>query len=60
MGDHEDEILELSSPPQEVGEKYHTPIYDPSPDIPTHSRFAPSHDIPTHSGYDPSFIARPY
>ena len=54
MGDHEDEIIELSSPPHEVGEEDPTPVYDPSPDIPTHSRFTPSYDIPTHSRYDPS------
>ena len=60
MGDHEDEILELSSPPQEVGEEDPIPIYDPSLDIPTHSRFDPSHDIPTHSGYDPSFTSHRY
>ena len=53
MGDHEDEIHELSSPTHEVGEEYPTPVYDPSPDIPTHSRYDPSHDIPTHSMYDP-------
>ena len=40
--------------PQEVGEEDPTPVYDPSPDIPTHSRYDPSHDIPTHYGYDPS------
>ena len=33
MGDHEDEIPELSSPPHEVGEEDPTPKYDPSPDI---------------------------
>ena len=43
MGDHENEIPELSSPPHEVGEENTTSVYDPSP------------DIPTHSGYDPSF-----
>ena len=57
IGDHEDEIPELSYPPQEVGEEDTTPMYDPSPDIPTHSRFDPSHDIPTHSRYDPSFTS---
>ena len=31
MGDHEDEITKLS-----------TTVYDPSPDIPTHSRYDPS------------------
>ena len=35
MGDHEDEILEMSSPPHEVGEEDPTPIYDPSPEIPS-------------------------
>ena len=54
MGDHEDEIPELSSPPHEVGEEDPMPIYDPSPNIPTHSGYDPSHDIPTHSRYDPS------
>ena len=46
MGDHEDEIPEMSSPPQEVGEEDPTPVYDPSP------------EIPSHSGYDPSFTGR--
>ena len=55
MGDHEDEIIELSSAPQEVGEEDSIPLYDPSPDIPTHSRYDPSANIPTHSRYDPSF-----
>ena len=36
MGDHEDEIPEMSSPPQEVGEEDPIPVYDPSPDIPSH------------------------
>ena len=31
MGDHKDEIPEMYSPPQEVGEEYPTPVYDPSP-----------------------------
>ena len=31
MGDHEDEIPKMSSPPQEVGDVDSTPIYDPSP-----------------------------
>ena len=60
MGDHEYEITELSSPPQEVGEEDPTPIYDPSPDIPTHSGSDPSHDIPTHSRYDPSYTGHRY
>ena len=30
MGDHEDEILEMSSPPHEVGEEDPTSTYDPS------------------------------
>ena len=30
MRDHEDEIPEMSSPPQEVGEEDPTPIYDRS------------------------------
>ena len=47
IGDHEDEIPELSSSPQKVGEE-----------DPTHSRFDPLHDIPMHSRYDPSFIGR--
>ena len=29
MGNHENEVHELSSPPQEVGEEDHTPVYDP-------------------------------
>ena len=48
MGDHEDEIPQLPSPPHEVGEEDPTPTYDPSLDIPTHSR------------YDPSFTGRQY
>ena len=48
MGDHEDEIPEFSSPHQEVGEEDPIPVYDPSP------------DIPTHFGYDPSFTSRRY
>ena len=46
MGDHEDNIPEMSSPPHEVGDEDPTPIYDPSP------------EIPSHSGYDPSFTGR--
>ena len=42
MGDHEDEILELPSSLHEVEEEEPTPTYDPSPDIPTHSRYDPS------------------
>ena len=48
MGDHEDEIPELTSPPHEVREKDHIPTYDPSP------------NIPTHYGYDPSFTGHRY
>ena len=48
MGDYEDEIPEMSSPPQEVGDVDSTPIYDPSP------------KIPSHSGYDPSFTGHRY
>ena len=48
MGDHKDEIPEMSSPPHEVGDVDSTPIYDPSP------------EIPSHSGYDPSFTCRRY
>ena len=48
MGDHENEIPKLSSPPHEVGEEDPTTVYDPSL------------DIPTHSGYDPSFTGRRY
>ena len=45
MGDHEDEIPEMSSPPHEVGEEYPTSTYDPS------------HEQPSRSGYDPSFTS---
>ena len=38
----------MSSPPHEVGEEYPTPIYDPSP------------EIPSHFGYDPSFTGHWY
>ena len=43
MGNHEDNILDMSSPPHEVGEK------DPI------SRYDSSHEQPSQSGYDPSF-----
>ena len=43
MGDHENDIPEMSSPPHEVGDVDSTHVYDPSP------------EIPSHSGYDPSF-----
>ena len=43
MGDHEDEIPKMSSPPHEVGDEDPIPVYDPSP------------KIPSNSGYDPSF-----
>ena len=36
MGDHEDEIPEMSSPPLEVGDVDSTPVYDPS-----HSGYVP-------------------
>ena len=42
MGDHEYEIPELPSPPHKVGEEDPIPIYDPSPNIPTHPRCDPS------------------
>ena len=48
MGDHEDEIPLISSPPHEVGDEDPIPIYDPSL------------EIPSHSGYDPSFIGHRY
>ena len=48
MGDHEDEITEMYSPPHKVWEEYPTPVYDPSL------------EIPSHSGYDPSFIGHRY
>ena len=48
MGDHKDEIPKMSSPPHEVGDEDPTLVYDPSP------------EIPSHSGYDPSFIGRWY
>ena len=48
MGDHEDEIPEISSPPHEVAEEDPTPVYDPSP------------EIPSQYGYDPSFIGHRY
>ena len=46
MGDDEDEILEMYFSPHEVGDVDSTPIYDPSP------------ELPSHSGYDPSFTGR--
>ena len=42
MGDHEDEIPEMSSLPHKFGDAYSTPIYDPSPEIPSHSGYHPS------------------
>ena len=48
MGDHEDEISEMSSPRQDVGEEDPIPVYDPSP------------NIPSHSGYHPSFTGHRY
>ena len=48
MGDHEDEIPEMSSPPHEVGDVDSTPVYDPSP------------KIPSHFCYDLSFTGRQY
>ena len=48
MRDREDEIPEMSSPPHEVGDVDYTPVYDPSP------------EIPSHSGYDPSFTGHWY
>ena len=69
MGDHEDKILELSSPPHEVGEEDLTTVYDPSPDIRTHSEYDPSltgqrywfssdetHHEPTSTSYGMSSI----
>ena len=44
MGDHEDEIPEMSSPPHEVREEDPTITYDAS------------HEQPSWSGYDPSFM----
>ena len=43
MGDREDDIPEMSSPPQEVVDLDSTHVYDPSL------------EISSHSGYDPSF-----
>ena len=48
MGDHEDEIPEMSSPPHEVGEEDPTSTHDPS------------HKQPSRSGYDPSFTGHWY
>ena len=48
MGDHKDEIPEMSSPPHEVGDANSTTIYDPSS------------EIPSHSGYDPSLTGHRY
>ena len=48
MGDHEDEIPEMSSPPHEVGEENPTSTYDAL------------HEHPSWSGYDPSFIGLRY
>ena len=48
MGDHEDEIPEMSSPHHEVGEEDPTSTYDPS------------HEQSSRSGYDPSFAGHWY
>ena len=48
MGDHEDEIPKMSSPPHEVGEGDSTSAYDPP------------HEHPSWYGYDPSFTGRQY
>ena len=48
MGYHEDEILEMYSPPHEVGEEDHISTYDAS------------HKQPSRSGHDPSFIGHRY
>ena len=48
MGDHEDEIPEMYSPPHEVRDADSTPVYDSSL------------ENPSHSGYDPSFTSRRY
>ena len=48
MGDHKDEIPDMSYPPHEVVDEYPTPVYDPSP------------KIPSHSSYDPSFTGHRY
>ena len=48
MGDHEDEIPQMSSPPHEVGEEDPTITYDPP------------HEHPSWSGYDPSFTGCRY
>ena len=48
MGDHEDEIPEMSSPSHKVGEEDPIITYDVS------------HEQPSRSGYDPSFRGRRY
>ena len=48
MGDHEDEILDISSPPHVIGEEYPTITYDPP------------HKHPSQSAYDPSFTGHWY
>ena len=66
MGDHEDGILELSSPLQ-VDDGEFTPTYDPSPNMPVISKLGPIifeigtfHDRTTYSSYDPPFTHRQY
>ena len=46
MGDHEDEIPDMSSPPHEVGEEDPISTYDFS------------HEQPSRSGYDTSFTVQ--
>ena len=48
MGYHKDEIAEMYSLPQEVGDVDSTLVYDPSP------------EIPSCFGYNPSTIGRLY
>ena len=48
MGDHEDEILDMFSPPHDVGEEEPISTYDAS------------HEQPSWSSYDPSFTGGRY
>ena len=49
MEDHKDEISEMDSPPHEVGDANYTPVCDPSPKIPSHSRTTTAHTVVSQS-----------
>ena len=48
MGDRENDIPKMSSPPYKVGDVDSTPVYDPSPKIPSHYGYDPSFTVPCY------------